>query len=42
VESIFGVERQLGRPTPEAIALISGILRRGMLRPAPGEDLPPA
>jgi len=37
VESIFGVEQQMGRPTPEAIALISGIMRRGMLRPAPGD-----
>ncbi|MBP7779738.1 MAG: TetR/AcrR family transcriptional regulator [Acidobacteria bacterium] len=36
VESIFGVEQQMGRPTPEAIALISGIMRRGMLRPASG------
>ncbi len=35
VESIFGVEQQMGRPTPEAIALISGIMRRGMLRPRP-------
>lgn len=35
VESIFGVEQQMGRPTPEAIALISGIMRRGMLRPLP-------
>lgn len=36
VESIFGVAHQLGRSTPEAIAMISGILRRGMLRPTPG------
>lgn len=36
VESIFGVEQQMGRPTPDAIALISGIMRRGMLRPPPG------
>jgi AcrR family transcriptional regulator len=34
VESLFGVERQLGMPTPEATRLISDILRRGMLRPA--------
>lgn len=40
VESIFGVERQMGRPTPEAIALISGIMRRGMLKPMPGESTP--
>lgn len=35
VESLFGVERQLGRPTPEAVALISGILTRGMLSAPP-------
>ncbi len=41
VEAIFGVQQQMGRPTPEAIALISGIMRRGMLRPAPdGSDGP--
>lgn len=37
VESIFGVEQQMGRPTPEAIALISGIMRRGMLKPVAGD-----
>lgn len=41
VESIFGVEQQLGRTTPEAIAMISGILQRGMLRPRPGPPAPP-
>jgi AcrR family transcriptional regulator len=32
VESIFGVERQLGMATPDATRLIAGILRRGMMR----------
>ena len=42
VESIFGVERQMGRPTPDAIALISGIMRRGMLKPVQGDATPSA
>ena len=42
VESIFGVEQQMGRPTPEAIALISGIMRRGMLKPVAGAPAPVA
>ncbi len=32
VESLFGVERQMGLPTPDAVGLIAGILRRGMMR----------
>lgn len=38
VESIFGVERQLGMATPDATRLIAGILRRGMMR---NPDEPP-
>lgn len=37
VESLFGVDEQMGMPTPEAMRLIAGILRRGMLR----DDTPP-
>jgi len=33
VERLFGVEQQMGRPTPEAIALVARIMRRGMLKP---------
>lgn len=33
VESLFGVEQQMGMPSPEATRLIADILRRGMLRP---------
>jgi AcrR family transcriptional regulator len=33
VESLFGVERQLGLSTPEATQMIAGILRDGMRRP---------
>ncbi len=33
VERIFGVERQLGRPTPAAMHILSDILQHGMLRP---------
>ncbi len=36
VEALFGVERQLGIPTPDATRLIAGILRRGMLARARG------
>ena len=36
VESLFGVERQMGLPTPDAVRLIAGILRRGMMRDATG------
>lgn len=36
VESLFGVERQLGMATPEATRLIADIFRRGMLRSTPG------
>lgn len=32
VESLFGVEQQMGLPTPDAVRLIAGILRRGMMR----------
>ena len=35
VESLFGVEQQMGLPTPDAVRLIAGILRRGMMRDAP-------
>lgn len=35
VERIFGVEQQFGRPTPESLAMISSILRHGMMRPEP-------
>ncbi len=34
VESLFGVEQQMGLPTPDAVRLIAGILRRGMMRGA--------
>lgn len=34
VESLFGVEQQLGLPTADAVQLIGGILRRGMMRDA--------
>jgi AcrR family transcriptional regulator len=37
VESLFGVERQMGLPTPDAVRLIAGILRRGMMRGAAHE-----
>ncbi|MGE0816464.1 MAG: TetR/AcrR family transcriptional regulator [Vicinamibacterales bacterium] len=33
VESIFGVERQLGMPTADATRMIASILGRGILRP---------
>lgn len=33
VERIFGVDQQMGRPTPEALATIARILRYGMLKP---------
>lgn len=33
VELLFGVDQQMGLPTPEATRLIADILRRGMLRP---------
>lgn len=36
VESLFGVEQQMGMPTPDAVRLIAGILRRGMMRDAAG------
>lgn len=35
VESLFGVERQLGLSTSEATRMIAGILRDGMRRPSP-------
>ena len=35
VEFIFGVEKQLGPPTPAAMRIISDILQHGMLRPTP-------
>jgi AcrR family transcriptional regulator len=34
VERIFGVDRQLGPPTPAATRIIADILQHGMLRPA--------
>ena len=34
VESLFGVEQQLGLPTADAVQLIGGILQRGMMRDA--------
>lgn len=35
VERIFGVDRQLGPPTPAATRIIADILQHGMLRPGP-------
>jgi AcrR family transcriptional regulator len=35
VERIFGVDRQLGPPTPAATRIIADILQHGMLRPPP-------
>lgn len=35
VETLFGVDRQMGLPTADATRLIADILRRGMLRPPP-------
>ncbi|MEZ5417532.1 MAG: helix-turn-helix domain-containing protein [Vicinamibacterales bacterium] len=40
VECLFGVEQQMGMPTPEATRLMADILRRGMMRPAGAVDPP--
>lgn len=37
VELLFGVERQLGPPTPAATRIIADILQHGMLRPGPSD-----
>jgi len=42
VETIFGVDQQLGLPTAEATRMMARILRSGMLRPPPDGTPPPA